>query len=571
MTNGVYDLFYCTNLLPAIAWRWLLRTDAGQTNLIVPNATDPQGFYRLGPPDDLAANDSLGTNFWVGFCNLYHDNSNHLSLYISSPVGATGTVTTPGLGTNGPVLVVTNAGHTEVNGTYALTNMTGQVLVDWTNNYPYGVPEFSYEKGTNWVVYSEAYKYWFMIEYDGGTGDFTFLYSRYNNVNLNGSGADWSSYDGSSSPTTVCAQIPFSRSFILAAGAVTNISLLPNAMMTDYDVVKTNGIHVTASRPVSVYGLDYDQYATAAFTAYPVPLLGTNYCVMARAAYVGDGNSQLAIVATADNTTVTITPSPTANLAGSLWTNSFTLQQGGMCQIQSRDYLGDVTGTWIASDKPIAVFAGAFLADVPDGGTPAANPLVQEQLPVNIWGRQVLALSFAGRFNGDTYRVLAAYSNTVVTIATTNGTTVMTNQAGEFYEAVLDGPVEFQGSQPIQVAQFANGTYSDSQLGDPCEILLPPTGHYLMTNTVVTPIYSPGFDENYLNLIIAQSAITNTLVDGSHIPATNFVAIGTSGYFGAQISVTNGVHRVSSSQPVEVQVYGFGDADAYSYFGGVVK
>src|ERR1017187_6051517 len=36
MTN-VYDLFYTTNLLPPINWQWLLRSEAGETNLIVPN------------------------------------------------------------------------------------------------------------------------------------------------------------------------------------------------------------------------------------------------------------------------------------------------------------------------------------------------------------------------------------------------------------------------------------------------------------------------------------------------------------------------------------------------------
>jgi hypothetical protein len=62
------------------------------------------------------------------------------------------------------------------------------------------------------------------------------------------------------------------------------------------------------------------------------------------------------------------------------------------------------------------------------------------------------------------------------------------------------------------------------------------------------------------------------IVDGLHISATNFVAIGTSGYYGAQITVTNsGVHTVTSSQPIGVQVYGFGDDDAYGYFGGIVK
>ena len=59
--------------------------------------------------------------------------------------------------------------------------------------------------------------------------------------------------------------------------------------------------------------------------------------------------------------------------------------------------------------------------------------------------------------------------------------------------------------------------------------------------------------------------------------ATNFVAIGTSGYYGAQIIVTNAVgtnattHTVISSQPVGVEFYGFTLWDAYGCFGGVVK
>jgi hypothetical protein len=47
VTNGICDLWYCTNLTAPISWQWLLRSDPGQTNLIVPNATDAHGFYRL--------------------------------------------------------------------------------------------------------------------------------------------------------------------------------------------------------------------------------------------------------------------------------------------------------------------------------------------------------------------------------------------------------------------------------------------------------------------------------------------------------------------------------------------
>jgi hypothetical protein len=70
----------------------------------------------------------------------------------------------------------------------------------------------------------------------------------------------------------------------------------------------------------------------------------------------------------------------------------------------------------------------------------------------------------------------------------------------------------------------------------------------------------------------AQSATNSTLVDGIPVAATSFTAIGSSGYYGAQITVTNGgAHTVTSSQPVEVQVYGWGETDAYDYLGGFVN
>jgi hypothetical protein len=473
----VYDLLYCTNLAPPISWQWLLRTDPGQTNLTAPNAAIAQGFYRLGPPNDLVATSSLGTNFWLGFFDTYPYGLS-LSLRISSPVAFTGTVSIAGLG--------------------------------------------------------------------------------------------------------------FSQSFSGGAGAVDTMAIPFGAMILGYEVIGTNGMHITASQPVSVVALDFTPQASAAFNALPTTLLGTNYCVMARATSIGtagDYASLFAIVATADNTMVRITPSATANLVGHPGFYQVTnLMQGQTYQIgtNSKDRTSDVTGTWINSDKPVALLAGTTLADVPNANTPAGNPLVQEQLPVDTWGEQVLALSFAGRKGGDSYRVLAATNNTVVF---TNGIVAGTNQAGQFLDFILHGPVEFQGSQPIQVAQFANGQNFDGGPGDPGEVLLPPTGHYLQTNIVFTlpndfKYYGDGstgdFSTNYLNLIVPESALANTLVDGSTVAATNFVPIGTSGYYGAQLTVTNATdmatsHTVTSSQPIWVQVYGFGNYDAYCYFGGLVK
>jgi len=51
VTNGVYDLFATTNLAPS-SWRWVMRCDPGQTNLIVTNLTTPQEFFILGLTND---------------------------------------------------------------------------------------------------------------------------------------------------------------------------------------------------------------------------------------------------------------------------------------------------------------------------------------------------------------------------------------------------------------------------------------------------------------------------------------------------------------------------------------
>ena len=46
--NGVFDLFFKTNLADPQGWTWLLRCPPGQTNLAVTNLPPGRGFFRLG-------------------------------------------------------------------------------------------------------------------------------------------------------------------------------------------------------------------------------------------------------------------------------------------------------------------------------------------------------------------------------------------------------------------------------------------------------------------------------------------------------------------------------------------
>jgi hypothetical protein len=392
-------------------------------------------------------------------------------------------------------------------------------------------------------------------------------------------------------PTSGQVSIPglgFNQAFSVTPGKVKSV-IVPNtpgasALLTDYDIVQTKGIHVNADQPISVYGLNFEVLASEAFLAYPTPFLGTSYCLMARAGNTGDPNasSQFAIVAPQDQTTVYITPSQTANIEGHQGSPppqfSVLLQQGQTYQLRSIDDTFDVTGTLLSSDKPIAVFAGARCANVPDQNTTFCNQLVEEQLPLNLWGNQALGVPLASRSNGDVYRVLAANNNTEILINGTLDPQVL--NAGGSFDRTRTVPTEFLGRdsrdhispQPIQVAQFSTGQFVGGNPGDPFEMLLPPAGKYLQAYTVSVPT---GFDSSFFNLIVDQSALNDTFVDSQQV--ANFQQIGTSSYFGTQFPqpplqpLQPGPHIISSSKPVGVQVYGFAFQDGYGYIGGVSR
>ncbi len=74
-----------------------------------------------------------------------------------------------------------------------------------------------------------------------------------------------------------------------------------------------------------------------------------------------------------------------------------------------------------------------------------------------------------------------------------------------------------------------------------------------------------------VNLIVPQSAISATDLDSTNVAGTNFLQVGSSVYSGARVPVAWGTHKVTSAEPFELQVYGFGFCDAYGYIGGLTS
>ena len=163
--------------------------------------------------------------------------------------------------------------------------------------------------------------------------------------------------------TAGAVEIPglaFTQNFNVTANSITSviIPLAAEVLNSNVDDERTEnkGIHITANDDIVVYGLSRHTYITDAFTALPVDALGTEYIVVTYNNSGGFPGCEFTVVASESATTLTITPSfTTAGRAAGIPYNVM-LNEGEAYQLQTAGVLGDLTGTEITSDKPVAVF-----------------------------------------------------------------------------------------------------------------------------------------------------------------------------------------------------------------------
>ena len=174
---------------------------------------------------------------FVGLCTNY----NALSLFISSPATAAGTVTVLNQ-LNGPNVIVLNCGDTNVNGDYVLSNITVNPGVYSLDGY---TASNAYVKVPYLIFFDDNDfdgRGWALA--DSGTTTVDFIGNGPGETNLND--VVWSfKHDPVSTnpPTTVCPQLPLTMSFSVAPGTITNIQIpLDVITSSSYDTIGSNGI-----------------------------------------------------------------------------------------------------------------------------------------------------------------------------------------------------------------------------------------------------------------------------------------------------------------------------------------
>jgi hypothetical protein len=278
---------------------------------------------------------------------------------------------------------------------------------------------------------------------------------------------------------------------------------------------------------------------------------------------------------------------------------------------------GNLSGTRVIADRPVAVFSGNVATVVPAGPDSkcCADHLEEQIFPLSSWGRRFVAPhSLVRRVSGvaetDGWRITAAEAATTLTYTPSRPAGAPQSLgAGESVEFFSSSSFMVLASKPVLVTQFltssgqaptiepdpfsgygmcAEGPSGDQQctasvgsravcygagmgtcspISDPSMILIPPVEQFRDDYLFLAP---RDYDTDFINVM--AKAGTNVTLDDTPIAADRFLAIGE--LDGTQwrlltLEVSDGAHRLTANQPVGLLVYGYDKDVSYGYPGGL--
>ncbi|MBI5515545.1 MAG: IgGFc-binding protein [Deltaproteobacteria bacterium] len=268
--------------------------------------------------------------------------------------------------------------------------------------------------------------------------------------------------------------------------------------------------------------------------------------------------------------------------------HSFPLARGAVLQLVGTGEGGDLTGTSVRANGPIAVFSGNDCVNVPVD-RPACDHLEEQLMPLATWGRRY-AVTFLRERAADpeepsVVRILSQADGNRLTFdgiaaPTSCGGTL---DRGRFCEFTTNQNFIVSGERPILVGQFMVGLGSlpqcrvmpgvppadnDECVGDPAMVLEAPTEQYRSRYELLIP---STYRVNYVNLVSPRGA--DFTLDGEALNPENV-----RGPFpvGASLEVRvlrvdAGAHTLATrgAEPFGAKVYGVAAFTSYMYSGGL--
>ena len=307
--------------------------------------------------------------------------------------------------------------------------------------------------------------------------------------------------------------IGYERNLTATGGTTTTLVLSDSDIVTGAGV-SSRGVYIQSEKDISIQVIIRDEYTTDGFLALPYTELSVEHFI---ASYVPMDFSEFVITAAKDDTSVSITfklsGSTYAKFNGRHFYNAdvlrTTLNKLDTLQVQSE--LGDLTGTYVTSDKPVTVTSGCKCAFIPEGVT-ACDYLIEQMPPVTAWRHMYLTTALKTRAN-NRFRVISSMDDNLIKIGSVKSITL---NKGEFYEHVDadDLALNVRGEKPILVIQYSEGQSSDGQLGDPAMIIVPSQLDYGSESVFVT---DDGVPNHYVSITIKTTDIDGLRLDGGSI------------------------------------------------------
>lgn len=344
----------------------------------------------------------------------------------------------------------------------------------------------------------------------------------------------------------------FNQAFTLGSTGFAVIDLPTSELASD--IIENKGFSITSSSAVSGYFLSRQTATTDMSYLIDGDKLGTSYVV---AGYNNIYPDQVSAQALVDNTTVIF------KLA-----NGETITQvlnAGQTYMTARS--ASLTGSFVTSDKPVSVFSGNQCTNVPNGAGYCDH--LMEQIPSvsSLSTQYLLARTPRTGTNGDVFRVVATESGTEVKV---NNVVVATLAAGQVYEGRVgvNGAV-VDASKKVLVAQYLVGQTQGSGTTDPAMTIVPGSDQWLKSYVFATPSGTADFPTDYVTIVVKTADIGTTKVQGNPISASNCVNMGNGySYCNIDVSATSGAFGITSDNPFELLLSGYGDYDSYFTYGG---
>lgn len=394
-------------------------------------------------------------------------------------------------------------------------------------------------------------------------------------------------------------------------------------------------------------------YSNDASLLFPTSSLGTEYWVMTRRQTFDRLKGYLTVVAVLPGeteVTVTLPPrtleNPLETLAGVNVDDSaqqippldggesitFTLRQGQIFNLETNRPGADLTGSYVTSNRQIAVFGGAEAANAPsddscvfresfddwvcqatrltfdprpcvnDAGEPdiqlcsdyitcCADHIEHQMLPVNAWGRNFNATrSFPRGDEADTWRILAAEDGTSVQLLglpdTWDFPDLIPSPSRREFTLDAGGWVDFQSavdfeisaSRPVMVGQFLAAEFApyprSNDINAPAHA---DAGTGDPAFILAVPVEQYRTDYTFLaprgfelDYVTVTAPITAEVrFDGRVIDEEEWINFGRGDFRVARLVVEDGAHSITSDEPAGIMVHGYDSFVSYGFAGGL--